>query len=312
MDNFIASLNVVLPLFIMMSLGSFIRIVGILDEEMTYKMNAFTFKVLLPIFLFTNIYNNELDKTYNWKLVVFSVISIIILYLILWFIIPLIDDDNRRRSVIIQGIYRSNFIIFGIAVCTSLFGESSAGSTAIMTIIIVPLFNILAVFTLESYRKDSGGLSNIIKGIVLNPLIIASILGIIINFIGIKFPTAVEKTLSDISKTATPLALMILGASFKFSSISKYFRQLTISVVGKLIIVPALFIPLSILMGFRDVELITLISIFGAPTSVSSFTMAQQMDANSELASQIVVFTSLISIITMFGWIFITKQIGVI
>ncbi len=70
--------------------------------------------------------------------------------------------------------------------------------------------------------------------------------------------------------------------------------------------------PISIWLGFRDVELLGLMLIFASPTAISSFTMAQKMDADSDLAAQIVVFTSAFCILTVFLWIFLLKQFSLI
>ena len=128
----------------------------------------------------------------------------------------------------------------------------------------------------------------------------------------IELPVSIEKTVSDISKIATPLAFILLGSSFKFSAFSAYIKQLLITVLGKLIIVPAIILYIAALLGFRDIELTCLLSVFASPTAVSSYTMAQQMDGDDLLAGQIVVFTSLLSIITVFLWIFILKQLYLI
>ncbi|WP_331497430.1 AEC family transporter [Romboutsia ilealis] len=114
--------------------------------------------------------------------------------------------------------------------------------------------------------------------------------------------------MSDVSKIATPLSLILLGASFKFDNIKKYLKQTTIAVIGKTILIPCIILPICIMFGYRDVELSTLMIIFAAPTAISSFTMAKQMDSDSDLAGQIVVFTSAFCVITVFMWIFILKQ----
>jgi len=148
--------------------------------------------------------------------------------------------------------------------------------------------------------------------IITNPLIIASIIGLFFIYFKIKLPTPIEKTINDISKIATPLAFILLGSSFTFSAFSLYIKQLSITILGKLIIVPGIVLYIAALLGFRNIELTCLLSVFASPTAVSSYTMAEQMDGDSILAGQIVVLTSIISIITVFLWIFILKQTSLI
>ncbi|MGL4910823.1 MAG: AEC family transporter [Romboutsia sp.] len=309
MENLILSINVVLPLFLTMSIGYLIKKINMFDETTLKTMNGITFKIFLPTLLFYNIYNTDLETMFNPKLMIFTTISVIIIFTSLCFIIPLIERDIQKQPVLIQAIFRSNFVIFGIPVTIALFGESSTGVASMLIAVIVPLFNILSVLVFEIFRGSKINFKNIIKGVISNPLIIASAIGFLFLLLKVILPVPIEKTVSDISKIATPLALILLGGSFKFSAIKDSFKQLMIAVFGRLIIVPGIFIPIAILLGFRDVELTCFLVALASPTAVSSFTMAEQMGADSELAGQIVVFTSGASVISVFLWIFILKEL---
>lgn len=312
MENLILSFNIVLPIFLILSLGYILKKLKILDELTTKNMNSINFKVFLPLLLFYNVYKTDLSVVFNPKLLIFSIISVILVFLLLFIIIPLLEKDNRKRGVIIQGIFRSNFVIFGVPVCEALFGQNATGVASMLIAVVVPLFNFLAVICLEIYRGGNINFKKIIKGIITNPLIIASIIGLFFIYFKIKLPTPIEKTINDISKIATPLAFILLGSSFTFSAFSLYIKQLSITILGKLIIVPGIVLYIAALLGFRNVELTCLLSVFASPTAVSSYTMAEQMDGDSILAGQIVVLTSIISIITVFLWIFILKQFHLI
>lgn len=308
MENLILSLNVVLPLFITMSLGYFLKYLNMFDNNTLDTMNNITFKSFLPMLLFYSIYKTDLQGVFNLKLMIFSATCVIALYLILYLIVPLIEKDNKKRGALLQGLFRSNFVIFGIPITESLFGSEKVGVAALLIAVIVTLFNILSVIALETFRGGKPNFRKISIGIIKNPLIIASCLGILTLLLKIKIPTAMEKTISDVSKIATPLSLILLGASFKFDNIKKYLKQTTIAVVGKTILTPCIILPICIMFGYRGVELTTLMIIFAAPTAISSFTMAQQMDSDSDLAGQIVVFTSAFYVVTVFMLIFILKQ----
>ena len=312
MENLILSFNIVLPIFLILSLGYILKKLKILDELTTKNMNSVNFKVFLPLLLFYNVYKTDLSIVFNPKLLIFSIISVILVFLLLFIIIPLLEKDNRKRGVIIQGIFRSNFVIFGVPVCEALFGQNATGVASMLIAVVVPLFNFLAVICLEIYRGGNINFKKIIKGIITNPLIIASIIGLFFIYFKIKLPTPIEKTINDISKIATPLAFILLGSSFTFSAFSVYIKQLSITILGKLIIVPGIVLYIAALLGFRNIELTCLLSVFASPTAVSSYTMAEQMDGDSILAGQIVVLTSIISIITVFLWIFILKQFHLI
>ena len=312
MQNFIVTANVILPTFIMIGLGYFLKQIKLFDDHTLKTMNNITFKTFLPLLLFYNVYKTNVREGFNPRLMIFAGASIITSFLVTWFIISRLEKDNKKKGVLIQGIFRSNFVLFGMPISISLFGEQLAGIPSMLIAVIVPIYNFLAVIILEIYRGENINFKKILKGIITNPLILASILGILMNIIGIKLPDVAEHTVSDLAKVATPLALVILGGSFDFTTISASKKQLVGAVIGRLIIIPGVFIPIGISLGFRNMELVTLIVMFAAPTAISSFTMAQQMEADSELAGNIVVFSSGFAMVTMFLWVFIVKQMGYI
>lgn len=312
MENFILSFNVVTPLFIIMSLGYYLKYIKLLDKQTLNVMNSVCFKVFLPILLFFNIYQSDVKSSFNINLITFSVSSIVILFIVLCFLIPKMEKDNKKRGVMIQGIFRSNFVIFGMPIATSIYGEGNIGTTALLIAVIVPLFNLLSVISLELFRDGEINLKKILKGIITNPLIIASAIGILFVTLNITLPKFIEKSVSDIAKIATPLSLILLGGSFSFSHIKEYLNHTIIIVFNKLIFVPLIFIPIAIKLGFRGIELLTILLIFAAPVAVSTFQMSKQMDGDSILAEQSIVFTCLFCIPTVFLWILTLKQLSLI
>mgnify|MGYP002536026044 CR=1 FL=1 len=135
--------------------------------------------------------------------------------------------------------------------------------------------------------------------------------GMILTLVaGIRLPHILEQTIQSVSAIASPLQLFLLGAFFQFSGLKTYRRELVTVSIAKLIVSPGLFLGLGALLGFRGVAFVSLIGIFASPTAVNSFTMAQQMGGDAELAGDIVVTTSAASILTMFLWIFLFKSLG--
>ena len=312
MENLILSFNVVAPLFFMMVLGYFLKYIKMYDQHTLDIMNKVVFKVFLPVLLFYNVYTTDLGEALDLKLILYAASGVLILFFLLLLIVPRLEKENPKRGVLIQGVFRSNFVIFGIPVATSIYGEGNVGTTAMLIATIVPLFNVLAVISLEIFRDSQINVKKIAKGVITNPLIVAAVIGIIFLLIGIQLPTSVLSTVKDISKIATPLGLILLGASFSFSDIKKYLKETIIIVIVKLILVPSIMVPLSVYLGFRGIALLTLTIIYGAPTGVSTFQMAKQMDGDSDLAAQLIVFTSFFCIITMFIWIYILKSMALI
>lgn len=309
MKNFILSFNVVMPLFINIMFGYFMKKIKLIDTHTLRVVNSVTFKTFLPLLLFYNVYKTKLDEAINAKLMIFAPAAIFSACILATIVILIVEKENKKRGVLIQAIFRSNFVLFGLPVVISLFGDKSAGVTSMLIAVIVPMFNFLAVIILEIFRGGEIDIKKIVQGIITNPLILSSMLGLIFLFTGVKLPYFLEKSINDISKIATPLALIILGGSFEFNKMTNNIKQIAIGVFGKLIVVPIIFVPIAISLGFRNIELATLVIMLTAPTAVSSFTMAEQMDADGELAGQLVVLTSAISVFTIFIWIFVMKQL---
>lgn len=313
MENLALAFNVVMPLFLMMALGYCIRLLKLGDEATFKKMNNIVFRVFLPILLFHNVISTDLSTAFNGPLLLTAVCFVIAEFTLCMIFVPLLEKENRRRGVLVQGIMRSNFVIFGLPVLVSLCGENSnTGAVSLVIAVVVPMFNAFSVIALEVYRGGKLNFWKIAKSVASNPLILSSLLGIVLLALGVKLPEVIEKPLSDLADVATPLALVILGAEFSFRQVKSCLRQLVLGVTGRLIVMPLIFLTIAILLGFRGEELIALMVMLAAPPAVSSFTMAQQMEGDSELAGGLVVFGSLFAVLTMFVWIFALKSLMLI
>ena len=312
MENLIVSFEVVAPLLILMLLGGFLRRIQVFDENTVKKMNASIFKVFLPTLIFYNLYKSSVDDIKNIDTALYTAGVIICAFLLSAVVVFLVEKDNAKRGAMVQGMCRSNFVIFGVPLCASICGDSITGKISVAVAIVVPLLNILSVLVLEFFRGGKPSIKKMIKGIITNPLIIASLLGIVVLISGIKFPILIEKSVNDVAKIATPLALILLGASVNMRSVRGNLKQLVIAVTGKLILIPFVGISIAAILGMRGGDIALLISALASPTAVSSYPMALQMDSDGDLAAQIVAFSTTLCIVTVFLWVFVLKQFGLL
>ena len=310
LDNLVISAEAVAPMFIVMAVGVFVRRKGFINEQEVKRVNRLIFVVLFPALMFSNLYGKELSDAFNPRLAVFAVGMLAVVYFATLAFVLKVEKDPKSRGAMIQAIYRSNFVIMGIPIVSNIFGSDNVAMTSVMITITVPIFNVLAVITLEVFRGGRPKPIHVIAEILKNPMIIGAILAILTVAFRIKLPAFAENTIGMLAGAATPMALLILGASFDIKSVERVRRNLIICMTGRLIIVPAIALTCGVLAGFRDIALVTLVAIFASPTAVSSFTMAQQMDSDGELAGACVIFSSMFSCLTMFGWIFILKSFG--
>ena len=310
MENFMLALNTVAPLFLLMMLGYVLKKIGLLKQELIGPLNKLVFSVFLSTSLFNNIYSTKLEEAWNARAVIFTVTCVLVVFALLWLIIPRIEKDKSKASVMMQSIYRSNIIILGLPIVAELCGAENTGLMSILIAIIVPIYNVLSVFIFGFMDKQRPSIGKTLLDIVKNPLIIGSLLGVIFLALGIKLPYMFEKTISNIASITTPLALIVLGAFFDFKKMRGNVKQLIIALSGRLVIVPLICMSIAIAMGFRGSDLIAMLASFAAPSAVTSFTMAKQMNGDADLAAQIVVLGTLFSILTIFLWIFSLKQFG--
>lgn len=310
MENLMISANAVLPMCLVMALGYGTRRLGWLRREEISTINKIASRIFLPCLLYYNIYCSDLSGSFDPLLMTYAVGGVLLTFGLALGYTLLTEKLPERRGVLIQGMFRSNYVIMGIPVATALLGADQLGTVSILIAVIVPLFNMLAVVVLEVFRGQKPKPLHILGQIAKNPLVIGSVLGILTLVAGIRLPHILEQTIQSVSAIASPLQLFLLGAFFQFSGLKTYRRELVTVSIAKLIVSPGLFLGLGALLGFRGVAFVSLIGIFASPTAVNSFTMAQQMGGDAELAGDIVVTTSAASILTMFFWIFLFKSLG--
>ena len=312
MDSFIIALNSVLPVFLMLALGYFLKIIKLIDNELITKGNKLVFKVFLPTLLFKNVYTSQLKSVFNLKLILFAPIVVIVLYLLSIPIICKLRKDNRRRGAMIQAIFRSNFVILGIPIISTIYNNEPSAVPALLTDIVVPLFNFLAVITLEVFRGEKPKISKILRSIVTNPLILATLFGFAVNFSGIQLPDVLASTVSSVAAVASPLSIVLLGAFFRFDNIKHDIKDVLICTFGRLVAFPLIGTLLALAAGFRGIEFTSLLIAFAAPPAISSFTMAQQMDSDYTVAGESVIVASALSCFTIFIWVFVYSSLGII
>lgn len=305
------SANAVLPMCLVMALGYGTRRLGWIRREEISAINKIAFRIFLPCLLYYNVYCSDLSGSFDPLLMAYAVGGVLLTFGLSLGYTLLTEKLPERRGVMIQGMFRSNYVIMGIPVATALLGADQLGTVSILIAAVVPLFNMLSVVVLEVFRGQKPKPLHILGQIAKNPLVIGSVLGILTLAAGIRLPHILEQTIQNISAIASPLQLFLLGAFFQFSGLKTYRRELVTVSAAKLIVAPGLFLGLGALLGFRGVAFVSLIGVFASPTAVNSFTMAQQMGGDAELAGDIVVTTSAVSILTMFLWIFLFKSLGV-
>ena len=311
MESFVVCLNAVLPIFLLMAAGYAARCFHLLDRADVEKINRIVFRAFMPVMVFYNLYSSDLSSAMRGSLLGYAAIGVLAEYLLSLGYALLFVKEHSRRGVVIQGLYRSNFVIIGLPIAESLVG-GDLGPVAMLLAVVIPIFNILAVITLSVFNGKKPGLKEVVLDILKNPLIIGSVAGIAALLAGLRLPAPLEKVVSQMSGATSPVLLFLLGAFFQFKGMRSHMRELAAVCAGRLVVFPALFLGLAVAIGFHGVELVSLTGVFASSTAIASFTMAQQMDGDAELAGDIVVWTSALCSFTLFGWSLLFKLMGLV
>ncbi|MBQ6834785.1 MAG: AEC family transporter [Lachnospiraceae bacterium] len=313
MESFLVAVNAVIPFLFYITFGYTMKVKGIVTEEFLQKLNKMIFRLFYPFMTFYNIYKADASSLPSPKLMIFAGASILFLEVILVLIIPRIVKENPKRGVIIQAIYRSNFILFGLPLTLSVFGDSASSVAAMLITIVTTIYNTTSVVILEMFNtKGKTSAKDILLNVAKNPLLQGAVVGLVFFFCGIKLPNCLIKPISEFSNMTSPLALFVLGGTMQFSAISGNLKYLVPTLGFKLVALPAIILSISYAIGLRGVELFLMLALYGTPVAAASYPMAQNMGGDGELAGEFVVISTVVSTATLFCWIFFMKSVGLI
>lgn len=312
MEHFLTAVNAVTPFLVYIIFGYGVKAFKLADEAFLRRINSLVFQAFFPITMFYNLYNNEGMHFQIGRLAFIGLLGETVLIVLLMLVVPRLVKGNAQRGVLIQGIYRSNFVLFALPLTESIFGQSGVALASVMVAIAVPFFNVTAVIILEYFRGGSLDLWKLVKKVLTNPMILGAMTGGLFLLLGIRLPGCVEKPISQFSAMTTPLALFVLGGTLRFSSLRKNLHLIAPAIFMKLAVIPAVMMAVSVAAGMEPLERFVLFTMFATPTATASFPMAQNMGGDGELAGELVVCSTVASVVTIFFWVFGMKYTGLI
>ncbi|HOO44236.1 MAG TPA: AEC family transporter [Bacillota bacterium] len=339
MDTLIFSLNAVLPILLLILFGYILKRVRFVDEHFLQIGNKFVFRVALPTLLFYTIYSIEGLGAINWPVVLYAVIGILILFILGLVLSLTLIKDKKQRGVLIQATFRANFAIIGIPIADALGGLEAVGVVALIAAIVVPIMNILAVISLTLFvhegNEDMHPFKSSLLNVVKNPLIIATLIGLLALWIRSYIPVdsvtgehvfSLQKNflflytaISWVSRIASPFALIILGGTFEFIVIKHMAKQIFYGTFARVVLAPVITLSLAVYLSnktgffnFTSIEYPALIALFASPTAISGAIMAKEMNNDAALAVQYVVWTTTLSILSLFFIVFIFRSLNLI
>ena len=314
MSNLMFCLNATMPIFLTMMLVYAFRKWHIMDGSFVDKMNSFVFKVALPVLVFQDLATVDFFEAWDWKFVVFCFLATLISITAVTLLSFLLKDKSLQGEFI-QASYRSSAAILGIAFIQNIYGNS--GMAPLMIISSVPLYNIMAVIVLAVFRPEREEITadfvkKTAKNIVTNPIILGIAAGLLWSVLRIPKPVILQKTVQNIAVLATPLGLIAMGASFEAKSAAKNIRPSIAAAAIKLVGLAAVFLPIAVILGFRQEKLVAILVMLGSATTVSSFIMAKNMGHEGSLTANTVMLTTCGSAFTLTFWLYLMKTLAFI
>lgn len=320
MDSFLFALNATVPVFLVILLGFVLQKLHLLNDVFNKTANEYVFKCALPISLFRSIAGMDFYSEFDFGFCLFCFGATTVMFLGVWAAAWLLMKDKGQVGAFAQASARSSAAVLGIALAVNLYGDS--GMVPMMIMSAVPFFNVYSVLILSfsPQVEEDGRLLPAARGlgavkracinVVKNPLIIGILAGIPFALLQVQLPAMVDSALSSIGATATPIALVVVGASFSGSEAMKHWKGAAVSSFVKLFLLPGIFLPLAAAMGFRRSELIAILIMTGSPTTVASFVMAKNMHADGVLTANAVLLSTVLSAVSITLWLFLLKALG--
>lgn len=315
MEQLLFSLNATIPVFLVMVIGYVLKEIHMMDESFVKTLNTFNYKVTLPVLLFRDIAESDFYSVWDSRYVLYCFLVTLTSILLIWLGAGFTYRNKAQLGEFVQASYRSSAAVLGIAFIQNIYGTS--GMAPLMIIGTVPLYNIAAVLVLSFTGPNATGLNKAalkksVLNILTNPIILGILLGMAVSACRITFPVIISKTVSNVSSLATPLALLGLGAGFEGKKALKQLVPTAVSAFIKLAVLPAVFLPLAIHMGFTGEKLVAILIMLGSPTTVSCYIMAKNMGHEGTLTSSVVVATTFLSSVTLTAYLFLLRSIGLI
>lgn len=327
MDSLLFALNAVSPIVILVAVGYLLKCAGLMNESLAKACNKLVFRVFLPVKLFLNVYKIQDLSCLDYRYIFYCLALVLVLFFLGVAVAMITTSRGDRRGPLVQVTFRSNFALLGVALSQSLFGDEGTAAASLVAALIVPVYNILAVISLSVFQEEGGkpDLKKLLRSIVSNPLIqcvAAGILALVVRSLLVRWDisfrltdiTPVYAALNYLGDVATPMSLVVLGALFEFSAVSALRKEILVGTLMRTVVAPLLGVGLAAALfadTFTGAHFATFVAVFATPVAVSSSPMAQEMGSDATLAGQLVVWTTILSALSIFICTFLLRQAGI-
>ncbi|MYL23766.1 AEC family transporter [Halomonas alkaliantarctica] len=307
---FARTLDVTLPVFAMVFVGLGLKRLGWIDAAFISTASALVFKATLPTLIFMSLVQADLSVALNPPLLLFFALATLVQFLLSWiwahYRVPYAD-----RGVYIQGAFRGNCGIVGLALAAAMYGSYGLSAGGVLLGVVILTYNVLSVIALAAFQPNQGAdWRSLWVKIVTNPLIIAVIVAVPFAALTLPLPSWLLTTGDYFASLTLPLALICIGATLSVSSLREESQAALGASLLKMVVLPILATLAAWLVGFSGQELGLLFLFFASPTAAASFVMVKALAGNTALAANIIAMTTLMASVTVTLGIFLLRGLG--
>ncbi|EWC41118.1 AEC family transporter [Stutzerimonas stutzeri] len=304
------TLSVTAPVFAMLFLGVALKRLGWIDAAFVSTASALVFKGTMPTLLFISIIKADLNTALQPGLLIYFVFATIATFALAW-IWALWRCPTADRGVYVQGAFRGNNGIVGLALASSLYGDYGLSLGGVLAGVVILVYNSLSAVVLAMYSPGGRvGAKGILLSILRNPLIIGVVAAVPFAYWQVALPGWLMTSGQYFAQMTLPLALICIGATLTLDVLRQSSGSALSSSLMKMIWLPAIATSGAWMFGFRGAELGILFLYFASPTAAASFVMARAVNSNHQLAAAIIVITTLMAALSINLGLFLLGWLG--
>lgn len=309
---FYAALAVSLPTFAWVVVGVVLKSLGLLPQALIETLSRLAFNVGLPVMLFAGAAQVDYSALGSARYLLAGVLATLLVLCISWTYARWRAFPRPLQGIFVQAAFRSNLAIVGVALTFSAYGERGPVLAALPIALMTVLYNMLAVWVLNTTLGTRTTALRVLRDIGRNPLIVGITAGVCLSVSGLPLPAMVRPLGSGLSTVILPLVLVCIGGSMNFSRLYKAGALTWEACLWRLCVAPAVGVVVALLIGVRDEPLGVLFLLLAAPVAASSHVMVVAARGDGTLAANIVVSSTLLSIFTITAGFFLLSVFSLV
>jgi malonate transporter and related proteins len=205
-----------------------------------------------------------------------------------------LGSDGPAFTSVYQGSVRFNaFVAF--AALPVLF-PGSAGMTALLVALTVPVVNVACVLVLARFAGQVPLRGRrLLRSVVTNPLVVASLLGVVVQALG--WPLGpFGGALSTLGSASLACGLLSVGATLRFGRLRRDGRAIALASGLKFVALPAVAWALAVATGMPAALVAPIVTFHALPTASASFVLARAMGGDEELMASTLTLQTVVAL----------------